>query len=149
MEFFPKCPCIDIILPSNLDKFSIHTEAKYKSQCFFYLDRLKLIHNYKILDLNYKKLYLYFYKIIYTFFENKHDCIEIIFGTIRMNDLNNNVRLIKIYDSYHDSYDKKVETLKGVDNLAKIIADYIIKNKDQIKRLINNETEDPKTLIKK
>ena len=149
MEFFPKCPCIDIILPSNLDKFSIHTEAKYKSQCFFYLDRLKLIHNYKILDLNYKKLYLYFYKIIYTFFENKHDCIEIIFGTIRMNDLNNNVRQIKIYDSYHDSYDKKVETLKGVDNLAKIIADYILKNKDQIKSLMTEEIEKPKTLIKK
>lgn len=145
MEFFPKCPCIDIILPSNLDKFSIHTEAKYKSQCFFYLDRLKLIHNYKILDLNYKKLYLYFYKIIYTFFENKHDCIEIIFGTIRMNDLNNNVRQIKIYDSY----DKKVETLKGVDNLAKIIADYILKNKDQIKSLMTEEIEKPKTLIKK
>lgn len=35
MEFFPKCPCIDIILPSNLDKFSIHTEAKNKYQCFF------------------------------------------------------------------------------------------------------------------
>lgn len=149
MEFFPKCPCIDIILPSNLDKFSIHTEAKNKYQCFFYLDRLKLIHNYKILDLNYKKLYLYFYKIIYTFFENNHDCIELIFGTIMMNDLNNNVRRIKIYDSYYDSYDKKVETLKGVDNLAKIIADYIIKNKDLIKRLINDETEDSKTLIKK
>ena len=149
MEFSPKYPCIDIILPSNLDKFSIHTEAKYKSQCFSYLNRLTLIHNYKILDLNYKKLYLYFYKIIYTFFENKHDCIELIFGTIMMNDLNNNVRRIKIYDSYYDSYDKKVETLKGVDNLAKIIADYIIKNKDLIKRLINDETEDSKTLIKK
>ena len=145
MEFFPKCPCIDIILPSNLDKFSIHTEAKYKYQCFFYLDRLKLIHNYKILDLNYKDLYYYFYKLIIALFENKHDCIEIIFGTIRMNDLNNNVRQIKIYDSY----DKKVETLKGVDNLAKIIADYILKNKDQIKSLMTEEIEKPKTLIKK
>ena len=46
-----------------------------------------------------------------------------------MNDLNNNVRLIKIYDSY----DKKVETLKGVNNLAKIIADYIIKKKIKLK----------------
>ena len=62
-----------------------------------------------------------------------------------MNDLNNNVRLIKIYDSY----DKKVETLKGVNNLAKIIADYIIKNKDQIKSLMTEEIEKPKTLIKK
>ena len=149
MEFSPKYPCIDIILPSNLDKFSIHTEIKYKFQSFSYLDRLKLIHNYKILDLNYKKLYLYFYKIIYTFFENNHDCIELIFGTIMMNDLNNNVRRIKIYDSYYDSYDKKVETLKGVDNLAKIIADYIIKNKDLIKSLINDETKEPKRLIKK
>ena len=145
MEFFPKCPCIDIILPSNLDKFSIHTEAKNKYQCFFYLDRLKLIHNYKILDLNYKDLYYYFYKLIIALFENKHDCIEIIFETIMMNDLNNNVRLIKIYDSY----DKKIETLKGVDNLAKIIADCIIKNKDQIKILMTKEIEKPKTLIKK
>ena len=149
MEFFPKCPCIDIILPSNLDKFSIHTEAKNKYQCFFYLDRLKLIHNYKILDLNYKDLYYYFYKLIIALFENKHNCIEIIFGIIRMNDLNNNVRQIKIYDSYHDSYDKKVETLKGVNNLAKIIADCIIKNKDQIKSLMTEEIEKPKTLIKK
>lgn len=149
MEFFPKCPCIDIILPSNLDKFSIHTEAKNKFQYFYYLDRLKLIHNYKILDLNYKDLYYYFYKLIIALFENKHNCIEIIFGIIRMNDLNNNVRQIKIYDSYHDSYDKKVETLKGVNNLAKIIADYIIKNKDQIKSLMTEEIEKPKTLIKK
>ena len=149
MEFFPKCPCIDIILPSNLDKFSIHTEVKNKFQYFYYLDRLKLIHNYKILDLNYKDLYYYFYKLIIALFENKHNCIEIIFGIIRMNDLNNNVRQIKIYDSYHDSYDKKVETLKGVDNLAKIIADYIIKNKDQIKSLMTEEIEKPKTLIKK
>ena len=50
-----------------------------------------------------------------------------------MNDLNNNVRQIKIYDSYHDSYDKKVETLKGVNNLAKIIADYIKKTKIKLK----------------
>ena len=62
-----------------------------------------------------------------------------------MNDLNNNVRLIKIYDSY----DKKIETLKDVDNLAKIIADCIIKNKDQIKSLMTEEVEKPKTLIKK
>ena len=62
-----------------------------------------------------------------------------------MNDLNNNVRQIKIYDSY----DKKVETLKGVNNLAKIIADNIIKNKDQIKILMTKEIEKPKTLIKK
>ena len=66
-----------------------------------------------------------------------------------MNDLNNNVRRIKIYDSYYDLYDKKVETLKGVNNLAKIIADYIIKNKDQIKSLMTEEIEKPKTLIKK
>ena len=145
MEFFPKCPCIDIILPSNLDKFSIHTEVKNKFQYFYYLDRLKLIHNYKILDLNYKDLYYYFYKLIIALFENKHDCIEIIFEIIRMNDLNNNVRQIKIYDSY----DKKVETLKGVNNLAKIIADNIIKNKDQIKILMTKEIEKPKTLIKK
>ena len=144
-EFFPKCPCIDIILPSNLDKFSIHTEVKNKFQYFYYLDRLKLIHNYKILDLNYKDLYYYFYKLIIALFENKHDCIEIIFEIIRMNDLNNNVRQIKIYDSY----DKKVETLKGVNNLAKIIADNIIKNKDQIKILMTKEIEKPKTLIKK
>ena len=38
---------------------------------------------------------------------------------------------------------------KSVDNLAKIIADYIIKNKDQIKSLITEEIEKPKTLIKK
>lgn len=62
-----------------------------------------------------------------------------------INDPNNKIRTITI----DDLYDKKVETLKGVDNLAKIIADYIIKNKDQIKSLMTEEIEKPKTLIKK
>ena len=145
MEIFSKCPCIDIILPSNLDKFSIHTEAKNKYQCFFYLDRLTLIHNYKILDLEYKDLYYYFYKLIYALFENKHNNLSLIFRIILINDPNNKIRTITI----DDLYDKKVETLKGVDNLAKIIADCIIKNKDQIKSLMTEEIEKPKTLIKK
>lgn len=62
-----------------------------------------------------------------------------------INDPNNKIRTITI----DDLYDKKVETLKGVNNLAKIIADYIIKNKDQIKSLMTEEIEKPKTLIKK
>lgn len=60
-----------------------------------------------------------------------------------INDPNNKIRTITI----DDLYDKKVETLKGVNNLAKIIADYIIKNKDQIKSLMTEEIEKPKTLI--
>lgn len=62
-----------------------------------------------------------------------------------INDPNNKIRTITI----DDLYDKKVETLKGVNNLAKIIADCIIKNKDQIKSLMTEEIEKPKTLIKK
>lgn len=62
-----------------------------------------------------------------------------------INDHDNKIRTITI----DDLYDKKIETLKGVNNLAKIIADYIIKNKDQIKSLITEEIEKPKTLIKK
>lgn len=60
-----------------------------------------------------------------------------------INDPNNKIRTITI----DDLYDKKVETLKGVNNLTKIIADYIIKNKDQIKSLMTEEIEKPKTLI--
>lgn len=62
-----------------------------------------------------------------------------------INDPNNKIRTITI----DDLYDKKVETLKGFNNLAKIIADYIIKNKDQIKSLMTEEIEKSKTLIKK
>lgn len=62
-----------------------------------------------------------------------------------INDPNNKIRTITI----DGLYDKKIETLKDVDNLAKIIADYIIKNKDQIKSLMTEEIEQPKTLIKK
>lgn len=62
-----------------------------------------------------------------------------------INDPNNKIRTITI----DGLYDKKIETLKDVDNLAKIIADYIIKNKDQIKSLMTEEIEKPKTLIKK
>ncbi len=62
-----------------------------------------------------------------------------------INDPNNKIKTITI----DDSYDKKIETIKGVDNLAKIIADYILKNKDQIKSLMTEEIEKPKTLIKK
>lgn len=62
-----------------------------------------------------------------------------------INDPNNKIRTITI----DGLYDKKIETLKGVNNLAKIIADYIIKNKDQIKNVINEEIEKHKTLIKK
>lgn len=62
-----------------------------------------------------------------------------------INDPNNKIRTITI----DDLYDKKIETLKGVNNLAKIIADYIIKNKDQIKNVINEGAEESKTLIKK
>lgn len=62
-----------------------------------------------------------------------------------INDPNNKIKTITI----DGLYDKKIETLKGVNNLAKIIADYIIKNKDQIKNVINEEIEKHKTLIKK
>ena len=62
-----------------------------------------------------------------------------------INDSNDKTRVIQI----NSLFDKKVETLKGVNNLAKIIADYIIKNKDQIKNVINEEIEKHKTLIKK
>lgn len=62
-----------------------------------------------------------------------------------INDPYNKIRTITI----DDLYDKKIETLKGVNNLAKIIADYIIKNKDQIKSLMTEEIEKPKTFIKK
>lgn len=62
-----------------------------------------------------------------------------------INDPNNKIRTITI----DGLYDKKIETLKGVNNLAKTIANYIIKNKDQIKSLITEEIEKPKTLIKK
>ena len=62
-----------------------------------------------------------------------------------INDPNNKIRTITI----DDLYDKKVKTLKGVNNLAKIIADCIIKNKDRIKSLMTEEIEKPKTLIKK
>lgn len=62
-----------------------------------------------------------------------------------INDPNNKIRTITI----DGLYDKKIETLNDVDNLAKIIADYILKNKDQIKSLMTEEIEKPKTLIKK
>ena len=62
-----------------------------------------------------------------------------------INDPNNKIKTITI----DGLYDKKIETLKGFNNLAKIIADYIIKNKDQIKNVINEEIEKHKTLIKK
>lgn len=62
-----------------------------------------------------------------------------------INDPNNKIRTITI----DGLYDKKIETLNDVNNLAKIIADYIIKNKDQIKSLMTEEIEKPKTLIKK
>ena len=138
-----ECPHVTIILPSNLDKFNIH--KAYKSKYNFYFSHLTLIHNYKILDLDYKDLYYYFYKLIYALFENKHNNLSLIFRIILINDPNNKIRTITI----DDLYDKKVETLKGVNNLAKIIADYIIKNKDQIKSLMTEEIEKPKTLIKK
>ena len=138
-----ECPHATIILPSNLDKFSVHKASKSKYD--FYFNHLTLIHNYKILDLNYNDLYYYFYKLLYALFENKHNNLSLIFRTMLINDPNNKIRTIAI----DDLFDKKVETLKGVDNLAKTIADYIIKNKDQIKNLINNEIKEPKTLIKK
>lgn len=62
-----------------------------------------------------------------------------------INDPNNKIRTITI----DGLYDKKIETLKDVDNLAKITADCIKKNKDQIKSLMTEEIEKPKTLIKK
>ncbi len=62
-----------------------------------------------------------------------------------INDPNNKIKTITI----DGLFDKKIETLKGVNNLVKIIADYIIKNKDQIKSLITEEIQKPKTLIKK
>ena len=134
---------VTIILPSNLDKFNIHKASKSKYD--FYFSHLTLIHNYKILDLDYKDLYYYFYKLIYALFENKHNNLSQIFRIMLINDSNDKTRTIQI----NSLFDKKVETLKGVDNLAKIIADYIIKNKDQIKSLMTEEIEKPKTLIKK
>ena len=136
-------PHVTIILPSNLDKFNIHKASKSKYD--FYFSHLTLIHNYKILDLDYKDLYYYFYKLIYALFENKHNNLSQIFRIMIINDPNNKIRTITI----DGLYDKKIETLKGVDNLAKIIADNIIKNKDQIKSLMTEEIEKPKTLIKK
>ena len=136
-------PHVTIILPSNLDKFNIHKASKSKYD--FYFSHLTLIHNYKILDLDYKDLYYYFYKLIYALFENKHNNLSQIFRIMLINDSNDKTRTIQI----NSLFDKKVETLKGVDNLAKIIADYIIKNKDQIKSLMTEEIEKPKTLIKK
>ena len=138
-----ECPHITIILPSNLDKFNIHKASKSKYD--FYFSHLTLIHNYKILDLDYKDLYYYFYKLIYALFENKHNNLSLIFRIMLINDSNDKTRVIQI----NSLFDKKVETLKGVNNLAKIIADYIIKNKDQIKILMTKEIEKHKTLIKK
>ena len=138
-----ECPHVTIILPSNLDKFNIHKASKSKYD--FYFSHLTLIHNYKILDLDYKDLYYYFYKLIYALFENKHNNLSQIFRIMLINDSNDKTRTIQI----NSLFDEKVETLKGVNNLAKIIADYIIKNKDQIKSLMTEEIEKPKTLIKK
>lgn len=143
IDLISECPHVTIILPSNLDKFNIHKASKSKYD--FYFSHLTLIHNYKILDLDYKDLYYYFYKLIYALFENKHNNLSLIFRIMLINDPNNKIRTITI----DDLYDKNVETLKGVNNLAKIIADYIIKNKDQIKSLMTEEIEKPKTLIKK
>ena len=143
IELRSECPHVTIILPSTLDKFNIHKASKSKYD--FYFNHLTLIHNYKILDLDYNDLYYYFYKLIYALFENKHNNLSLIFRTMLINDSNNKIRTITI----DDLFDKKVETLKGVDNLAKIITDYIIKNKDQIKSLVNGETEEHKRLIKK
>ncbi len=138
-----ECPHITIILPSNLDKFNIHKASKSKYD--FYFSHLTLIHNYKILDLDYKDLYYYFYKLIIALFENKYNNLSQIFRIMFINDSNDKTRVIQI----NSLFDKKVETLKGVNNLAKIIADYIIKNKDQIKILMTKEIEKHKTLIKK
>ena len=138
-----ECPHVTIILPSNLDKFNIHKASKSKYD--FYFSHLTLIHNYKILDLNYKDLYYYFYKLIIALFENKYNNLSQIFRIMFINDSNDKTRVIQI----NSLFDKKVETLKGVNNLAKIIADYIIKNKDQIKSLMTEEIEKTKTLIKK
>ena len=90
-------------------------------------------------------LYYYFYKLIYALFENKHNNLSQIFRIMLINDSNDKTRTIQI----NSLFDKKVETLKGVNNLAKIISDCIIKNKDQIKSLMTEEIEKPKTLIKK
>ena len=138
-----ECPHVTIILPSNLDKFNIHKASKSKYD--FYFSHLTLIHNYKILDLDYKDLYYYFYKLIYALFENKHNNLSQIFRIMLINDSNDKTRTIQI----NSLFDKKVETLKGVNNLAKIISDCIIKNKDQIKSIMTEEIEKPKTLIKK
>ena len=143
IDLISECPHVTIILPSNLDKFNIHKASKSKYD--FYFSHLTLIHNYKILDLDYKDLYYYFYKLIYALFENKHNNLSQIFRIMLINDTNNKIRTITI----DGLYDKKIETLKDVDNLAKIIADCIIKNKDQIKSLMTEEIEKPKTLIKK
>ena len=138
-----ECPHVTIILPSNLDKFNIHKASKSKYD--FYFSHLTLIHNYKILDLDYKDLYYYFYKLIIALFENKYNNLSQIFRIMFINDSNDKTRAIQI----NSQFDKKIETPKGVNNLVKIIADYIIKNKDQIKSLITEEIEKPKTLIKK
>ena len=143
IDLISECPHVTIILPSNLDKFNIHKASKSKYD--FYFSHLTLIHNYKILDLDYKDLYYYFYKLIYALFENKHNNLSLIFRIMLINDSNDKTRTIQI----NSLFDKKVETLKGVNNLAKIIADCIIKNKDQIKSLMTEEIEKPKTLIKK
>ena len=143
IDLISECPHVTIILPSNLDKFNIHKASKSKYD--FYFSHLTLIHNYKILDLDYKDLYYYFYKLIYALFENKHNNLSLIFRIMLINDTNDKTRTIQI----NSLFDKKVETLKGVNNLAKIIADCIIKNKDQIKSLMTEEIEKPKTLIKK
>ena len=143
IDLISECPHVTIILPSNLDKFNIHKASKSKYD--FYFSHLTLIHNYKILDLDYKDLYYYFYKLIYALFENKHNNLSQIFRIMLINDSNDKTRTIQI----NSLFDKKVETLKGVNNLAKIIADCIIKNKDQIKSLMTEEIEKPKTLIKK
>lgn len=50
-----------------------------------------------------------------------------------INDSNDKTRAIQI----NSLFDRKVETLKSVDNLTKTIADYILKNKVQIKSLMN------------
>ena len=138
-----ECPHVTIILPSNLNKFNIHKASKSKYD--FYFSYLTLIHNYKILDLDYKDLYYYFYKLIIALFENKYNNLSQIFRIMFINDSNDKTRAIQI----NSQFDKKIETPKGVNNLVKIIADYIIKNKDQIKSLITEEIEKPKTLIKK
>ena len=102
-----ECPHITIILPSNLDKFNIHKASKSKYD--FYFSHLTLIHNYKILDLDYKDLYYYFYKLIIALFENKYNNLSQIFRIMFINDSNDKTRVIQI----NSLFDKKVETLKS------------------------------------